>query len=137
MLKPITEEDLIFSYEIENDRTNTYVELNDYDWMQYLIKTRFTTKDQGILDIQFEYCGMIISSMTVEQILNNETKKIVYAYSTDIFKKNLITFLKAHIKSLENTYAFNGEKLVINFFNEVLESGYLTDGKDLTKKIPN
>ena len=34
-LKEIKSEDLIFSNDIEDDRTNTYLNLYDYDWMDY------------------------------------------------------------------------------------------------------
>ena len=50
-LKKIRSEDLIFSNEIEDDRTNTYLTLNDYDWMNYNLSTRFRTEDMGVLEV--------------------------------------------------------------------------------------
>ena len=51
-LKKIERKDLIFSGDIEDDRVNCYVKLDDYDWMNYSFKTTFKTMDQGILDIK-------------------------------------------------------------------------------------
>lgn len=56
-LKKIRSEDLIFSNEIEDDRTNTYLTLNDYDWMNYNLSTRFKTEEMGVLDVEFEFFG--------------------------------------------------------------------------------
>ena len=57
-------------------------------------------------------------------------QEITYEYPTDIFSKNLIKFLKKHIRSWSDKYAFNGEEEVIDFFNEVLDKGTI---KDVTK----
>lgn len=122
----IKSEDLIFANEIEDDRTNTYLTLNDYDWMDYRLHTIFKTKEMGILDVEFKYFGMSTSIMNVKQTLNNEVYEMTYEYSTDIFSKNLIRFLEKHIKFWNEEYAFNGEEEVIDFFNEVLEKGIVT-----------
>ena len=65
-LKEIKSEDLIFSNDIEDDRTNTYLNLYDYDWMDYSLTTRFKTEDMGILNVKFNYFGMTTSTMEVE-----------------------------------------------------------------------
>lgn len=128
MLKPINAKDLIFSNEIEDDRTNTYLSLNDYDWMQYTLSTRFHTEEQGFLNVEFEYFGSNFSTMKVTQNLNGKEIIHNYSYSTDIFEKHLKEFLINHMKAWSDTYAFNGENEVISFFNEVLENGTITDG---------
>ena len=122
-LKLIKSEDLIFSNELEDDRTNTYLHLFDYDWMQYTLITRFKTKEMGILNVKFEYFGSTKSTMEVEQTLDDLRRTIVYQYSTDIFEKHIITFLQNHIRSWDSTYAFNGEQEVIDFFNDVIVNG--------------
>lgn len=122
-LKPIKSEDLIFSNELEDDRTNTYLHLFDYDWMQYTLITRFKTEEMGVLNVKFEYFGSTRSVMEVEQTLNDFHRTIVYEYSTDIFEKHIITFLQNHIRSWDSTYAFNGEQEVIDFFNDVIVNG--------------
>lgn len=122
-LNKIRSKDLIFTNEIEDDRTNTYLTLNDYDWMHYRLCARFKTEETGILDVEFEYFGMISSRMNVKQTLNGEVHEFTYEYPTDIFSKNLIRFLEKHIKSWGEEYAFNGEEEVIDFFNEVIEKG--------------
>lgn len=127
-LKEIVAEDLLFTNNIEDDRTNTYLSLNDYDWMQYLLTTRFRTEEQGVLEIEFEYFGCTFSTMKVVQTLNGEEATYNYSYSTDIFKKHIKEFLTNHMKAWSSRYAFNGEDEVISFFNEVLKEGTLTDG---------
>lgn len=128
VLKEINAKDLIFSNEIEDDRTNTYLSLNDYDWMQYLLKTRFHTEEQGILDVEFEYFGCTFSTMKVIQNLNDEEIIHNYSYNTDIFEKHIKEFLTNHMNAWNEQYAFNGEDEVISFFNEVLKEGKVTDG---------
>jgi len=122
-LTKIKSEDLIFSNEIEDDRTNTYLNLYDYDWMSYELRTRFKTEEMGTLDVVFAYYGMTISLMEVEQKIDDNIEKITYEYSSDIFVKHIKTFLEKHINSWNSKYAFNGEEEVINFFNDVIENG--------------
>ena len=122
-LKEIKCEDLIFSNDIGDDRTNTYLNLDDYDWVDYSLATSFKTEDMGVLNVKFNYFGMITSTMEVEQILNGTTEKVVYEYSTDIFKKYIVKFLEKHISFWDSKYAFNGEEYVIEFFNEVIKNG--------------
>lgn len=122
-LKKINSKDLLFTNDIEEDRTNTYLNLYDYDWMTYSLSTRFRTKDMGTLYVKFEYFGMTISTMEVEQVLNNSTEKATYEYPSELFRKYIVKFLEKHIRSWEDSYAFNGEEEVIEFFNDVLEKG--------------
>ena len=124
-LSKIKSEDLLFSYEIEDDRTNTYLQLNDYDWMDYNLTTRFKTEKFGVLDVKFQYFGMTTSIMEVIQILNDTTENVVYEYPTEIFKRHIIKFLEKHISFWDSRYAFNGEEEVINFFNDVLDNGQI------------
>lgn len=126
-LKKINSEDLIFSNEIEDDRTNTYLNLYDYDWMDYSLTTRFKTEDMGVLNVKFNYFGMTTSTMEVEQTLNGTTEKATYEYSTDIFKKYIVKFLEKHISFWDSKYAFNGEEEVIEFFNDVIENGQVVN----------
>ena len=114
-LKKIRSEDLIFSNEIEDDRTNTYLTLNDYDWMNYNLSTRFKTEEMGVLEVEFEFFGFSTSQMNVKQTLNGKVYEITYEYPTDIFSKNLIKFLEKHISYWNEKYAFNGEEEVIDF----------------------
>ena len=126
-LKEIKSEDLIFSNEIGDDRTNTYLNLDDYEWVDYSLTTRFKTEDMGVLNVKFNYFGMTTSSMEVEQTLNGITEKVTYEYSTDVFKKYIVKFLEKHISFWDSKYAFNGEEEVIAFFNEVLKNGQIVN----------
>lgn len=122
-LKEIKSEDLLFSNGIEDDRTNTFLSLNDYDWMSYRLKTRFKTLDLGILDVEFQYFGMNYSFMDVEQIKDGTKEKYRYEYSSSVFRKHIVNFFEKHIESWNDKYAFNGEENVINFYNEVIKIG--------------
>lgn len=131
MLTRIDEKDLIFSGDIEDDRTNTYLTLNDYDWMDYRLETRFKTEAQGILEISFQYFGMTNSHMIVKQNLNGKQKEYRYEFSTDVFKYHLIKYMRDHIAGWNSKYAFNGEEQVIEFFNEVINVGTIIEEKDI------
>lgn len=125
MLTKIEEKDLIFTNEIEDDRTNTFLTLNDYDWMDYQLKTRFKTENLGILDVIFHYFGLTTSEMIVKQRIDDKEREYLFKYDTEIFKKYLIKFLKLHIESWNSTFAFYGGDIVLEFYNEVIESGEL------------
>lgn len=122
-LEKINSNDLIFSSDIEDDRTNTYLHLYDYDWMDYNLTTRFKTEALGVLNVKFSYFGMTTSTMEVEQNLDGNVEKVTYEYSTDIFKRHIVKFLNKHISFWGNKYSFNGEEEVIEFFNDVIENG--------------
>lgn len=126
-LKEIKSEDLWFTDEIEDDRTNTFLSLDDYDWMSYRLKTVFKTKDQGKIEVEFEYCGMVSSYMNIKHTLDDKCMEYSYEYDTDIFQKHLTIFLQNHIKSWNSKYAFNGEAEVIDFFNEVINEGFVRE----------
>jgi len=120
MLKSIDVKDLIFTNELEDDRTNTYLQLNDYDWMYYVLNTRFRTENQGLLEVKFEYFGTTISTMQVIQNFNENKERYIYKYDTEIFQKYISEFLTKHIATWNSKYAFNGEDIVVAFYNEVL-----------------
>lgn len=126
-LEKINSNDLIFSGDIEDDRTNTYLHLYDYDWMDYNLTTRFKTEALGVLNVKFSYFGMTTSTMEVEQNLDGNVGKITYEYSSDIFENHIIKFLNKHIAFWGNKYAFNGEEEVIEFFNDVIKNGKIVN----------
>lgn len=125
-LPKINKEDLIFANDLGNNRTNTYLVLNDYDWMNYTLSTRFKT-EKGVFDIKFEYFGATISDMKVEYSCEDVCGEVTYEYSTDIFQRYIIRFLAKHIAHWGSKYAFYGEDEVIDFYNEVLEKGKIRD----------
>ena len=129
ILSKIRPEDLIFSYELGDDRTNTHLVLSDYDWMNYTLSTKFVTNELGAIRVEFEYFGATFSTMSVEQTLNGVTDKVTYEYPTDIFSKYIIRFMQAHISNWSEEYAFYGESYVIDFFNEVLEVGKIVENE--------
>ena len=122
-LEKIKSEDLLFTNEIEDNRINTYLNLADYDGMNYTLTTRFKTEKMGVLNVKFEYFGMVTSTIEVTKTLNNMTEKVIYEYPIEIFKRHIVKFLEKHISSWDSKYAFDGEEDVIEFFNEVLDKG--------------
>lgn len=126
ILRKIKLEELIYTGEIEDDRTNTYLTLADYDWMNYILKTRFSTEELGILKVEFEYFGLTTSEMEVEQTLGEKTIIYTFEFDSDIFIKHLKNYLDKHLSQWNSEYAFNGEELVVSFYNEVIEKGDIT-----------
>lgn len=119
-LKKITKNDLILDY-MENC-TSTNLIMKDFDWMNYSISTKFETEEMGILYVTFEYFGSNFSTMKVEQVLKEKNKEYEFKYSTDIFMKYLKMYLEEEIKMIDSTTAFDGEDIVLSFFNEVLDT---------------
>ena len=64
----------------------------------------------GVLNVKFNYFGLVTSTIEVEQTQNGVTEKVTYEYSTDIFKKHIVKFLEKHIRFWNEKYAFNGKK---------------------------
>lgn len=124
-LVEIKPEDLIFTHKCFEDRINTELRLRDNSWMDYQLITAFNTKNQGRLEVMFEYYGTVDSHMEVKCDVNGNTVKITYEYSTDIFEEHITRFMMKHLAAWKETYAFNGEKLVLDFFNDVIEKGHV------------
>lgn len=125
-LDKIKKEDLMFSGVLEDTCTNTTLVLDDYDWMTYTLTTRFRTKKMGLLNVKFEYCGCTESFMSIQQIMpNNNDFKYNFRFPTEIFIQYLTKFMNAHVASWQKKYAFDGEEIVLEFYNEVLDKGNL------------
>ena len=92
-LMKIRNEDIIFTNKCFEDRISTELQLLDYDWMTYNLKTMFPTRNQGKLKVIFEYIAIKDSFMEVEQELDGNTVKIKYEYDSDIFEKYIIKFI--------------------------------------------
>lgn len=131
-LKEINWQDLLFTDAIEDDRTNCYLKLDDYDWMDYHLRTRFKTKEQFVLDVDFNYYGSTESCMCVTQrkfvgpfkkynVAGFRPIQYRYYFDSDIFAEEITRYLRAHIDSWMSNFAFNGEEYVLHFFNRVLK----------------
>ena len=126
-LKPIPYDDNLTEFALErtpldNDRLTTDLKLEDYSWMNYELASFFPTKKYGDLDIHFTYSGFGTSKLYIRQTWDNKVccHSIIFDYS--IFKKYLVIFMEKHIAHWESKYAFCGEKIVVDFYNEVLEN---------------
>jgi len=133
-LFPIKSEDLIFSDNLEDDRVCTDLKLSDYDWAKYDLSTRFYTKENGVLRIQWNHFLMTTAAMMVTQLKDNKLTYYYIEFNSDIFGKYLKEYMLEHMKQWEpDTYAFNGEDVVIKLFNECIEKGNLC-GKAYSKE---
>lgn len=126
-LKTISSEELLFSGEIEDDRTNTFLELRDYDWMNYILQTRFKTEDLGVLGITFKYYGSHKSRMNVHQNYEDQIKEYTYEYDSTIFERYIRKYMLKHIAQWDDNLAFNGEEIVLDFYNDVIAHGTLLE----------
>ena len=123
-LKPIAYDIDLSAFDLSqtapcDDRLMTRLTLDDYDWMQYTFETWFPTREQGFLYVKVEYIGSTISTMFVEQ-----DKKYIHEvlFDSDLFKNFNQKFLTEHLKQWDtHAYAFCGEQLAVEFFNEILE----------------
>ena len=93
-LKKIDANKLIFSGLPMDDRTNTYLSLEDYDWMTYVLQTQFKTEKMGILRVKFEFLGVTSSTMTVEQTYKGIVQEYQYEFLSDIFQKYIVKKLE-------------------------------------------
>ena len=107
------------SYKDDYEPT-TYVKLNDYTWMDYRLIFDFETKEGINYNVEFDYFGMVNSKM---KVFTNTGLQITYTYRFEIFQKYITRFLLKHIRSWNEEYAFSGEEIALEFFNEVIEKG--------------
>ena len=145
-LEPLTIDDMYFTDEIEDDRINTKVQLNDYDWMFYIYDTRFPTLKIGTLSIRFESDGFTTTFMYVKQFLpkyitkleDNYVIKHIYEFSSDIFDKYMAKDLNERYLNIvnKNSYAYNNGLLMLEWYNEILEKGKCVTDLEEYKHFP-
>ena len=91
----------------------------DYDWMHYRIQAQIPVVDGKILAVEFLYIGTVECYMTIE--LENERCQI--SFDTDIFNRYFKRYLEDEIKAAHHGgLAFYGGDIIIDFFNEVINS---------------
>lgn len=131
-LRPIAEDDLFFTDEIEDDRVNCTAELADYDWTSYAYEARFPTKTLGMLAVRQEYFGMTTCQMEVRQFLpayltgrdDNVVVSRRWSYPADLFMKYMVKDLQARIEnaSSNSSFAYSPEDLMLEWFSKVIEN---------------
>ena len=132
-IQPITKNDLVFTDEIEDDRVNCLLSLNDYDWCDYHYDTRFPTLKYGTLAVRFSYFGYVDCFMKIRQYLPNDLTELdknwvlchEYKFDYSMFNKYLKKDLESRVRNLSNSFspAYSPEDLMIEFFNDVLQNG--------------
>ena len=115
-----------------DDRLETQLKLNDYSWMTYEISTFFPTKKYGNLDVHFIYSGTTVSDLYIKQYINDKLYSHHLVFDSKIFEKYITLFMKKHIDSWKSKYAFCGEKIVLDFYNEVIENNIKYDIGELS-----
>ena len=120
-LKHIEVEDLIFENMPLKDRINTKLTLLDTDWMTYTWEASFHVKDQGKLNIRFEYYGIQKSDLYVTLEKNGICREYTYSFPSEIFEKYISKFMYRHLKQWKSEEVFYGGDIVIEFYNEVIE----------------
>ena len=126
--KTITIKDCLFTD--YRDRIFTNLILMDYDWMHYRIQAEIPFKNGIVMLVEFLYTGTTDSYMTVEI----EGESVQYVFSTDIFDKYLEKYLDAEKEAIHSKYAFSGEDIVLDFYNEVV-ANYKSINEKPTDKI--
>ena len=127
--EPLNIKDLIFSDSM--DRAFTHLILSDYDWMCYRLIAEFPVQDNTVMKAEFEYIGVTEAALYIE--MNGKSFKKLF--NSDIFEKHIKKYMQKHIQSWDEEYAFCGEILVIDFFNEVLSDTSHSLEKNLKHKI--
>lgn len=89
------------------------------NWLKQAV-CKTVTLETLLVRIQ-PYRFFIYLFLKVCQIYDGKKITYEYRYDTDLFKKYIIQFLSQHIYAWDSEYAFNGEDIVIAFFNKVIE----------------
>lgn len=115
MLNTIKQEEV----SLMQENLTTKLALDDYDWMQYILESKFYIESQGLIEVKFDYFGTTVSIMSVTQTIGEKVHKYAYKFDSDLFKQYIIKFMQRHIDAWDNP-PFNGDDLVIDFFNSVI-----------------
>lgn len=131
MLGKLENKDLLFLNMIENDRLNTCLILDDYDWMHYTLKANFHIRDKGKYFVEIEYFGASMCHMIVDIAGLNKYR---YTFNVEIFIKHIKKYMTKHMKHWGTKFGFYGEELFLDFYNEIIEKGKLTEIRETTIK---
>lgn len=104
------------------DRLITKLVLDDYDWMNYQFTVWLPTKTQGFLEAKAEYYGFTNARFLVSQKIADKKYIHEIEFDADLFVEFLKKFMAEHLKHWDNTYAFCGEEMAVEFYNKILEN---------------
>ncbi len=140
MLKPLHYDKELSEFAIKEETPygkHLYMELQlaDYDLVYYSFKALFPTKDQGILDINVVYDGVLLSTMRVNQTLNGSVACIRYVFCSQVFVSFMKEYLKKHAAQWNSMFPFDGEELAVELFNKILETGHVVPTTDYEEYI--
>lgn len=121
-LKPICYEDRDAEFDFSRTPLDVNVTsdliLEDYDWRYYKLVSFLPTRKYGDLELCFSYfCG---AELYIKQTMGNKVRSHRITFDLDIFVKYITTYMEQHISQWKSGHAFCGEKIVIDFYNDVL-----------------
>lgn len=123
ILKKISKKDLIFPLDSDMGRTCTEIKLLDYDWMCYIISTKFTTEELGEIKVIWKYLGSDVTEVKIINRKDNIPLVYIGRINSNLFERYITKLLTKHVKQWKKRYAFSGEDEVIEFFNKTIEQG--------------
>jgi len=119
----ITEQDIYYQNDYP-DRIFSNLLCYDYDWMYYILvfvipvaNKKDAQDDEWLVFGRFVYSGTVESDLDLQQ----GEDRINFRFDADIFKKHIKEYMQAHIDAWDDTYAFNGEKQILDFINDVVK----------------
>ncbi len=113
-IKVLKKSDLTFDE--KQDRMFTYLILEDYDWMYYRLQARFMIRKVPC-NVEFSYFGAQKSQMLIEY----GSIRIKLTFPTHIFDKYIEKYLLEEISCIKSNDVFNGEDIILDFWNEVMD----------------
>lgn len=123
-LKPINYEDRDAEFDFRRTPMDYSVTsdliLEDYGWMSYKLLSFLPTRKYGDLRLSFNYFGATYSVLHIKQTMGNKVQSHRINFNTDMFEKYITMYMEQHIAHWKGEHAFCGEKIVIDFYNEVL-----------------
>ena len=127
VLEPIIYDRSSFNITNRIDLFDSTLVLEDYDCMKYTLSSRLPTNAYGDMNVKFMYIGE--SYLQVKA----KGKTLVYRFNTDIFEDQVIKFIKKHIHSWRDEYAFGGTEEIVNFYNAVLTAPDTVEDVDVQR----
>lgn len=118
MLKPLDKT----AVDVYSDYYITRMDLKDYNWMDYTFEASLPFDDR-IVGFSVNYFGTYIDVVKIKiaDYKGNTMYECEHKIPNTLFKNFRKTYLEQHIASLHSKYAFYGDEITINFYNEIIK----------------
>jgi hypothetical protein len=116
MLKPLDKT----AVDVYNENYITHMDLKDYDWMDYTFNASLPF-DNEIVCFSVNYFGTYTDVVKIKIVdyKGNITYECEHTIPCTLFKNFRKIYLEQHIASLHSEYAFCGDEITIDFYNEI------------------